>query len=107
MEGSCASHTIYEPDFKENQFTHEYLNLFNDRASIGGIITKNDYPSGYSIYRINISHGIMRNYNSSYKQGQSRLTIRFNEPLPETVMCICYSRFPHVLKIDKARNLYL
>ena len=107
VEGISASHTIYEPNFKEKQYTHEYLNLFNDRAPIGGIINKTDYPEGYTIYRINISQGVMRNYNSSYKQGQSRLTIRFSDPLPETVMCICYSRFPSILKIDKTRNIYL
>jgi hypothetical protein len=112
IEGSPVNSTVLQPDFDNDHYVNEYLSLFNtkDQPGQGHIISWGDYSNGYAIYKFNVLESAQRAFadaTSSGRAGQSRLTMRFESPLPESVMCICYARFRNLLQIDKARNVFL
>lgn len=41
------------------------------------------------------------------KRGNLRITLKFSEPLPETIMVIAYTVFDNVIKVDCDCNVVL
>ena len=112
VEGAPVNSTVLQPDFENDLYTEEYLSLFDEKNTPGrgSLIEWEDYKLGYALYRFRVMESVQRAYakaSACGRAGQSRLSLRFDEPLPESVMVICYARFKAVLKIDKGRNVSL
>jgi hypothetical protein len=112
VEGSPVNGNEFRPDFDNDHYVNEYLSIFNEKAhpGRGSIINWRDYPQGYTLYRFNVREASASARNARIKcgrAGQSSLKFRFEEPLKESVILICYAQFKSILKIDQDRNVYL
>lgn len=91
-------------------YTEAYLSLFgHEYDSIDTIpINMERYANGYCLYKFQINKNIESDdYLSVSRRGTTRLTLKFNKPLPESVIALVYAKFPRVLQIDQARNIIL
>jgi hypothetical protein len=112
IEGTPINSIVFQPNFDDDLYADEYLSIFyeKNRPGRGSIIDWEDYKNGYSLYRFRIMESVQRAFakaTSCGRAGQSRLSLRFEQPLPESVMVVCYARFKCMLKIDKSRNVFL
>ena len=107
IEGFPLNTAVYKPNCSKRQYPSEYLSLFEGRDHDSDLISYQDYRLGYTIYKINISDGVQRNYIGLMRQGQTRLQFTFKSPLPSTVTAICYGRTASILQIDAAKNILL
>jgi ribonucleoside-diphosphate reductase beta chain len=112
VEGTPVNGNEFRPDFSNAHYVNEYLSIFNEKVNPGkgSIINWDDYPQGYTLYSFNIRETANKVKNqriSCGRAGQSSLKFRFEEPLPEPVMLICYAKFKSVLKIDQKRHVFL
>ena len=111
IEGFPLNSTSFAPDFDKKHYSTEYLSLFEGLSEeeqvqgVGGIIDYKDFASGYSIFKINISDGLRKNFTPLYQRGQTRLRFRFKEQLMKPVSVLCYGKVSSVLQIDKAKNV--
>lgn len=109
IEGHPLNTCSFSPDFTTKHYTNEYLALFeksHEGESVGGdIITYEDYGKGYTLFKINISEGLKKNFTSLAHRGQTRLKFRFGTPLDQSVTVICYGRTSSIIQIDKAKNV--
>ena len=124
IDGSSVPREPLQPRFKSDSgetsstegkeklvaYTDAYLSLFgheydnSDKFSIK--IT--EYPEGYCLYRFPISQNIdVEDFISLPHREQSRLNMKFAQPLKEDVTVVIYARFPRVMQIDEARNVVL
>ena len=71
------------------------------------IISRHDFAGGYAIFTILVEPHIPDDeFIQRRTHGLNRLIIRFKEVLSEAVTVILYAKFPKVLAIDQARNIY-
>ena len=107
IEGVPVNMTAFLPNYKTDHYAAEFRALFENRINPNGgdIISYSDFKSGYAIYKININNGVREEYNSLGRRGQSRLTFRFSKGSEKPIAVITYAQFPHILQIDKARNV--
>ncbi len=90
----------YLTDFKTSNFVSAYMSLFQKTPNI----SKEEFKSGYTIYVYDLEKQI-GGLRQQEKHGQSRLELRFADPLPQTVTLFLYGRFPRVLNIGGAREV--
>jgi hypothetical protein len=112
IEGNPVNSTVLQPDFENEHYVNEYLTLFDEKEKPGqgNIIKWGDYAGGYALYKFKVLESAQRAFakaTSGGRAGHSRLSLRFDTPLPESIMVVCYARFRSVLQVDKAKNVFL
>lgn len=91
---------VMTPDFKTSNYVTEYMDLYRDPsgAAHSGIITLQDYKSGYTIFKINNVESMFET-----KKGINRLSVRFGTSLTDNITAICYGIFPDSFEMDANR----
>ena len=111
VDGESRPATPLTPNYKTNNYTPEYLTLFSGtgkyRTNNGVYISKEDYAQGYAIYVIDLDENHSKDYVSLCRRGHTRLSIRFQDPLPEPIVVLAYAQTFSNFQIDKARNVIL
>ena len=89
----------------KNGYKREYLTLFRNQypQQDGLFISADDYPGGYCLYSFDIKPGTSKHLFCDLLSGHTRLSGRFDVPLPEPVVVVCYASFPAEFKIDESR----
>lgn len=111
IEGHPMNTACFSPNFDKSQYTAEYLSLFDNLnedeeiKGVGNIIDYSDFGTGYTIFKINISEGLRKNFTSLCHKGQTRLKFRFKNPLSNSITVLCYGRVSSVLQIDKTKSV--
>ena len=108
VDGQSYPHRPFETDFDEGRFDECYSAIFDgvpDSQRELPNITKDDFVSGYAFFVINIEGKHLEGLSKPRKTGNTRLSLKFAEPLPESVTVIAYGTFESVVSVDKARNV--
>lgn len=119
VDGQSVPTVAFQPKYQDNPdiedqtlstgYVHEFLSLF--KASYpqaeGNWIQRADYPGGYAIYVFDLKPGVEDKLFSTAQAGHTRLSARFEKPLPEPVTVIAYGVFPSEFKIDQTRNVLI
>ena len=92
-------------DYKKKHYVSAYRALF-DSIQNKAAISRDEFEKGYNIYCFNISGTNSRQMNL-LKRGHSRLSIRFDQALKESVTLITYASFEKVLEIDQSRSVII
>ena len=72
------------------------------------IISRSDYPQGYTLFVFDLDqHTDAINSFPAIRKGNLRIEGHFASPLSETVNIIIYAKFPSILEIDSARNVFV
>jgi hypothetical protein len=109
VDGNSVPSRPFQPDFVNNDYVTEFNSLFfNKYPQHGGnFIERNDYSGGYALYCFDIEGQVGNDLMSIPRNGQTRLTARFATALPHPVTLIIYSMIGSVMRIDKARNVFM
>ena len=111
VDGKSLPSEPFQCDFDKDQFVSAYLSLFTGVGKFdqneGNFITRSDFSSGYSVFLFDVSGRRGKECLDLVKTGSTRLSIRFDKALQETVTCLVYSSFPNMIQIDEARNIVL
>ena len=94
-----------QPVFSQDDYIVAYAGLFDPDRDITPNIEYWEYGAGYAIYRLRIENSKSSNYQNLKKTGNTRLTLRFREALPEPVTVVVYGKFNSIVDIDSARNV--
>ena len=77
--------------------------MFSDS---GNLISREDYGKGYTLYALDLSPGFTSSEHFNPVQtGNVRLSVQFDQALPNTVTCLVYAEFESLIEIDKSRNI--
>ena len=97
-------------DFDNDEYTEglsSIYSLIGDECLRKPVISRNEFKGGYALFSIPVEpHVPDDDFTQRRTHGLNRLVIRFKEALPEAVTVIVYTKFPKVLAIDQARNIY-
>lgn len=99
-------------NYDEDQYLEGYNSLFiggrYSSDSKGLSIERLDYPKGNAIYRFAITpptekteEDQLGEVTNLMKKGNVTFTVKFSQPLLETVSCHVYAKFPAVLQVDE------
>lgn len=93
-------------------YVNSYLSLFgqNYHSARDIPISMSEYPYGFCLYKFQVSENEINGedeYLSVPRRGHTRLTLKFQKPLPESVTVVMYAHFPRILQIDESRNVSL
>lgn len=110
VDGSSVPGRPLQPNYKENNFVSSYLTMVNaakqntliNHTFIDG---RYAYPLGYCLYVFDVKGKQEKQFMNLLHKGHTRLSIRFDEALKESVTAVVYSHFPAILQIDEARNI--
>ena len=109
VDGNPIPHAALQPNFETNNYVSSFLSIYAGNNKYGKdedlMISREDYPNGYALYLLDIDGKHSSEYVNLVKHGHTRLSIRFNQPLPEPVTIIAYAKFPATLQIDKSRRV--
>ena len=102
----------YQPDFGNNKYIREYLNVFSTANQIFGNplyeVDRKKYKSGYTIFGFNfapdLAEGCTYGHANMLNRGHIRIEARFAKPLPETINILIYSEFDNIVQIPFERN---
>ena len=103
----------YTPDFSKNKYMRCFLSLFEALDMLGSHsnmkIDRYDYRKGLTIIGFNLSQDNSNGppgvgYAGPIKYGSVSLSVRFADPLSDTVTCLVYFEFDKILEIDINRN---
>ena len=110
VDGQSVPAQPLKPNFETGDYTSSFLSMFFNHypnSAGGNWITREEYANGYSLFCFDIQGEAVEDIFAKQKSGYTRLQLNFAEATPYPLMVICYSVFPSLLKIDKARNLIL
>ena len=109
VDGASTPVSPFTPNYSNKHYTKEFLSLFNNyypQTYSNNLIEREEYPDGYCIYSFNIGQ-TEDGVTSAKRTGHTRLTVKFEKPLKESVTLIIYAKFPKVVQIDKSRAVIL
>ena len=112
INGETYPHQPYKLDFDKKQYATAYQALF-DVSELGGTreglnIQQSDFAEGYALYVFSLAPGYFsQDHVNLIKQANTRLEIRFAQPLSEAVTCVALSEFNAELTIDKTRDVHM
>ena len=101
VNGDMVPNRPYQPDFAHNKYLREYSSLFDGIGRSNCVISRNDYPNGYTIWIFKLSPVL----GTPSKPGTVRLEIKFSAALNETINIILFAEFNSIIEIDKYRNV--
>ncbi|KAJ8048851.1 hypothetical protein HOLleu_01326 [Holothuria leucospilota] len=113
MDGEQIPYKPLKPSFTEDgdaNYIRAYHTLFfgTDKMNQdeGNAISRKDYPGGYTLYAFDLTPDLSSggHYNL-VKQGNLRMEMQFEQPLPTTVNVIVYAEIDNIIEIDRARNV--
>jgi hypothetical protein len=113
LNGVQYPEKAFQPDFKRGKYIREYMSLFestnqtNTDSCIS--IDRKDLAKGNTIIGVNFAPDLSptccaTGYVSPIRHGSLRLHVRFSEPLTETINCLVYLEFDHIIEISQERN---
>ncbi|KAK3105644.1 hypothetical protein FSP39_002524 [Pinctada imbricata] len=102
VDGQTVLTRPLQPDYENENYLEAFQTLFADREKSLNI-SRSSYPKGYCLYVIKTQED---NDTSTLKKGHIRLELKFAHALPESVILVLYAKFPSLLQIDQARNVY-
>ena len=109
VDGRSVPTKPLSPDFDDNE---DVLDCYDTlRAALGtqfenwdNDISIDDYVGGSTLYAFNLTPDNCP-HNNVAKTGSVDVSMRFGDPLPETVSLICYASYENTIKIDQFRNV--
>ena len=108
VDGHSYPHRPFEPNFDEDRFGDCYSSIYDtipdSQREIPNIL-KEEYKEGYAFFVINIEGKHLDGLSKPRKTGNTRLSLKFANPLTEAVTVIAYGTFESVVSVDKARNV--
>ena len=111
VDGKSVPSRALQPDFRSRKYSSCFINMFKYagtyQKNCGNFISNYDYRNGYSLFCFDVSGKHDENYMSLSRKGETKLSINFASPVPESVTVIIYSSYWNVLQIDEARNVIL
>jgi hypothetical protein len=100
---------VLQPDFERDTYVECYLSMFtstnNYGKDTGCDISRWAYKRGYTFYVVDVDGHHAKDYLPMPKKGHTRLELKFDRPLEESVNVLVYGLFPATLQIDQARNV--
>jgi hypothetical protein len=104
---------IYQPDFKNNLVTRDFLisivqntELLNKNMN-NGIALKDFKNGGYSLFTFNLTPDFSMRQTQIAQDGNLRLDVMFAEALPEAINIIIYGIFDSELQITRTGEVIL
>ena len=74
----------------------------------GGIISRQDFPRGYSIYCFDLRADVgCEGHFELKKTGSVQIDAKFGTPLPQTINMIIYAAFDNFIEIDYKRDVMM
>ena len=114
VDGENICGTPMNLDFREQKYMRAYNGLFHvlnkSYADSGSDITYSDFAEGYSLFCFDLTADGCGNSGSHFelaKQGNLRLKMHFENPLPNTINIIVYGEFESILEITNNREVLL
>ena len=113
---SAPYHFKFGNDAYTSNCVDGYLSLYGrerlmEEKNSGLFISRKDYVNGYTMFVYDLEPDIKNeedgNVWPTFKRGNLRVELNFDQKLPETVSVIMFATFPHMLKIDHARAVYV
>lgn len=108
VDGKSVPSAPLEPNFTTGNYVTAFLSMVGGKIKDNSTfnLSRNDYLKGYCLYMFDINPSYEEENNLPLlRKGHSRLQLKFDSPLPESVTCICYGKFPTILSIDASRNV--
>ncbi|XP_030831447.1 uncharacterized protein F54H12.2-like [Strongylocentrotus purpuratus] len=113
VDGESIPMKPLRPNFREGpgqDFIHAYNSLFmgsNRLFQDKGIdINREEYARGYTLFAFDLTPDLSDGCHLNLvKQGNLRLELQFDNPLPNTVNCLVYSESQGLIQIDRSRNV--
>lgn len=108
VDGKSVPSAPLEPNFTTGNYVTSFLSMVGGKKKDNSTfnLSRNDYLKGYCMYMFDINPSYEEENNLPLlRKGHSRLQLKFDSPLPESVTCICYGKFPAILSIDASRNV--
>ncbi|KAK3107877.1 hypothetical protein FSP39_024278 [Pinctada imbricata] len=102
VDGQTIPSRPLQPDYENENYLEAFQTLFADREKSLNI-SRSSYPKGYCLYVIKTREA---NDTSTLKKGHTRLELKFAHALPGSVTLVMYAKFPSLLQIDQARNVF-
>ena len=110
LDGQQSQIRPIETNFATHQYVNAYMSLFSglnkQGRDEGTDIERTDYPSGYTLYALNLTPDLGETSHFQLtREGSLRIDLRFNTPLPVTVNVVVYCEFENVLEVDRNRSV--
>ena len=87
-------------------YNHMFSGTGTQGKDFGNNITIDDFAKGYGLFCFNLEQFTNPGqYFNLVKTGFVRLSIKFHEPLPETIVLIVYTEHQDMFQVDAARNV--
>ena len=115
VDGVMTPSIPYTPNFGENQYMREFVNLYRFFGQDEGIpqlnITYKEYLEKYTLFAFDLSPdgsiGAENGTLSLIKRGNIRLDIKFTDKHLHHLKVIVFAQFDNLITIDKDRNVAL
>ena len=101
FDGDNSSDNI---DAFHTLFTDTGIHFLNE----GIDINRTTYPVGYCLFAFDLTPDLSAHNTSHWsliRSGTLRIDVRFAQALTETINCVVYAEFDHVLEIDSNRQI--
>jgi hypothetical protein len=114
VDGENVAGTPLALDFAQRRYVRAYDGLFHainkSYTDNGSDITYDDYKNGYALFCFDLTAdgcGNTSDHLELSRQGNLRIKLQFDKPLPETINVICYGEFESMLEITNTREVLL
>lgn len=108
VNGQTIGSEILQPNFRSQEYTTAYYNLFDattDQPEVPNL-SYSDFGNGYGVFVYNVLKKTP-GYDVPSLKGQTRLSIKFDKDLEQSVTVIVYGSFSSVLSIDAMKNVMI
>ena len=96
-DGKSVSYEPFEPDFSNKNYLREYLSIFQSNGILGSNaqlpISFDEYQKGYTHFQFNLSNNCQGVNVQPEERANLKLSIKFGEPLPESIIVLLYAVF--------------
>lgn len=103
INGQSIPSSPFTPNFSSNNYLESYYSLCNNSKVVN--FSREEYSKGYCIYVFDLDCCEKEGMFPLIRKGHTRIELKFNTPLSETVTLLLYAKFPSCLSIDAARNV--
>ena len=97
------------PNYRDGDYLSGYMSLIgeNYNEDKGILISRQDYTSGYCLYKFDTCKDYCKKYTKNVLKGHTRIDLSFSKELPEACTVILFAKFPGQLEINEARNIQI
>jgi hypothetical protein len=116
VNGDQYPKRAYKPNFSENLYTREYLDLLNTISQYNNdvktVITKDKFKNGFTIFGFDLARDLSDGYHQTGyvdipRNGVLRFEIQFGEQLTTTINAIIYCEFDNMITVNGDRNVFI